>query len=189
MSRRAVVLMNLGGPDSPAAIRPFLYNLFSDPAIIGLPAPLRLPLAALIAARRSKTAEDIYAHLGGASPLLANTEAQARALEAELGDDHRCFIAMRHWHPLTEEAVAQVKAWRQLLSRAALAADAGQRQAVLLSAILASRKGQADLSAVLETRIASPGFRSVMRDVLMASICRCRSSTTVEPVVDLPAVL
>lgn len=112
MSRRAVVLMNLGGPDSPAAIRPFLYNLFSDPAIIGLPAPLRLPLAALIAARRSKTAQDIYAHLGGASPLLANTEAQARALEAELGDDHRCFIAMRYWHPLTDEAVGQVKAWR-----------------------------------------------------------------------------
>jgi len=112
MSRRAVVLMNLGGPDSPAAIRPFLYNLFSDPAIIGLPTPLRLPLAALIAAQRSKTAADIYAHLGGASPLLANTEAQARALEAELGDDHRCFIAMRYWHPLTEEAVAQVKAWR-----------------------------------------------------------------------------
>jgi protoporphyrin/coproporphyrin ferrochelatase len=112
MSRRAVVLINLGGPDSPAAIRPFLYNLFSDPAIIGLPAPLRLPLAALIAARRSKTAQDIYAHLGGASPLLANTEAQARALEAELGDDHRCFIAMRYWHPLTEEAVDQVKAWR-----------------------------------------------------------------------------
>ena len=112
MNRRAVVLMNLGGPDSLAAVRPFLYNLFSDPAIIGLPAALRLPLAKLIAARRRKTAEDIYAHLGGASPLLANTEAQAQALEAELGQNHRCFIAMRYWHPLTEEAVAQVKAWR-----------------------------------------------------------------------------
>ena len=111
MSRRAVVLMNLGGPDSPAAIRPFLYNLFSDPAIIGLPAALRLPLAKLIAARRGKTAEDIYAHLGGASPLLANTRAQAQALEAELGENHRCFIAMRYWHPLTKEAVADVKAW------------------------------------------------------------------------------
>ena len=112
MNRRAVVLMNLGGPDSPAAIRPFLYNLFSDPAIIGLPAPLRFPLAKLIAARRGKTAEDIYAHLGGASPLLANTEAQARALEAELGDDYRCFIAMRYWHPLTRETVAEAKAWQ-----------------------------------------------------------------------------
>ena len=86
MARRAVVLMNLGGPDSPAAVRPFLYNLFSDPAIIGLPALLRLPLAWLIASRRRRhRARQIYAQLGGASPLLANTEAQARALEAELG--------------------------------------------------------------------------------------------------------
>src|SRR5438128_5786543 len=111
MARHAVVLMNLGGPDSPAAVRPFLYNLFSDPAIIGLPAPLRLPLAWLIAMRRSAVAADIYRHLGGSSPLLANTEAQAQALEAVLGTDYRCFIAMRYWHPLTAVAVAAVKAW------------------------------------------------------------------------------
>src|SRR5947208_7816819 len=105
MARRAVVLMNLGGPDSPAAVRPFLYNLFSDPAIIGLPALLRLPLARLIASRRSRVAAEIYAHLGGASPLLANTKAQAQALGAELGPDDRCFIAMRYWHPLTAATV------------------------------------------------------------------------------------
>src|SRR5205814_8298437 len=95
--RRAVVLMNLGGPDSAAGVRPFRYSLFSGPAIIGLPALLRPPLARLIASRRSKVAAEIYAHLGGASPLLANTKAQARALEAELGPDDRCFIAMRYW--------------------------------------------------------------------------------------------
>ena len=112
MARCAVVLMNLGGPDSPAAVRPFLYNLFSDPAIIGLPALLRLPLAWLIAARRAPVARDIYAQLGGASPLLANTEAQASALEAELGTGYRCFVAMRYWHPLTAAAVSTVKAWQ-----------------------------------------------------------------------------
>jgi len=112
MTRRAVVLMNLGGPDSPAAVRPFLYNLFSDPAIIGLPAVLRLPLAWLIAARRSATAQRIYAQLGGASPLLGNTEAQALALEAALGPDYRCFIAMRYWHPLTAASVSAVMQWR-----------------------------------------------------------------------------
>lgn len=111
MPRRAVVLMNLGGPDSLEAVRPFLYNLFSDPAIIGLPALLRLPLAWLLAARRGKIAEDIYSHLGGASPLLANTQAQARALEAEMGGDCRCFVAMRYWHPMTPETVVKVKAW------------------------------------------------------------------------------
>jgi ferrochelatase len=111
VTRCAIVLMNLGGPDSPEAVRPFLYNLFSDPAIIRLPAPLRLPLAALIAARRAATARRIYAQLGGASPLLANTEAQARALEQELGPGYRCFVAMRYWHPLTAAAVSAVKQW------------------------------------------------------------------------------
>jgi ferrochelatase len=103
--------MNLGGPDSLDSVRPFLYNLFSDRAIIRLPAPLRLPLALLIAARRAPTARRIYAQLGGGSPLLANTEAQAGALERELGADHRCFIAMRYWHPLTAAAVSAVKQW------------------------------------------------------------------------------
>jgi protoporphyrin/coproporphyrin ferrochelatase len=109
--RRAVVLMNLGGPDSPEAVRPFLVNLFSDPAIINLPTPLRQILARLIARRRSAIAGEMYAHLGGASPLLANTEAQARALEKELGDGHRCFVAMRYWRPLTAATVQAVKAW------------------------------------------------------------------------------
>jgi ferrochelatase len=109
--RRAIVLMNLGGPDSPAAVEPFLYSLFSDPAIIGLPAPLRLPLARLIARRRAPVAREMYARLGGRSPLLANTEAQADSLEAALGPGNRCFVAMRHWHPRTEEAVRAVMDW------------------------------------------------------------------------------
>jgi len=112
VARRAVVLMNLGGPDSPHAVRPFLYNLFSDRAIIGLPAPLRLPLAWLIAARRASFArKSIYGRLGGASPLLANTEAQARALEAALGDGWRCFVAMRYWHPQSHETARQIAEW------------------------------------------------------------------------------
>ena len=111
VTRRAVVLMNLGGPDSPEAVRPFLYNLFSDKAIIRLPAPLRLPLAALIASRRAAPRGEIYAQLGGASPLLANTQAQARALSGNSAPTHRCFIAMRYWHPLTATAVSEVKQW------------------------------------------------------------------------------
>lgn len=111
MARIAVVLMNLGGPDSPKAVRPFLINLFSDPAIINLPQPWRWILARLISWRRLKAARDIYDHLGGGSPLLANTEAQAQELENELEDGYRCFIAMRYWRPTTEETVAAVKAW------------------------------------------------------------------------------
>jgi len=111
MARTAVVLMNLGGPDSQEAVEPFLVNLFSDPAIIRLPAFLRLPLARLIAWRRARVAHEIYRRLGGNSPLLVNTEAQARALEGALGPGHRCFVAMRYWHPLSPETAREVAKW------------------------------------------------------------------------------
>jgi protoporphyrin/coproporphyrin ferrochelatase len=111
MARVAIVLMNLGGPDSLDAVEPFLFNLFSDPAIIRLPSFLRLPLARVIASRRAQTAREIYRRLGGGSPLLANTEAQARALEAALGPGHRCFVAMRYWHPMSAQTAREVANW------------------------------------------------------------------------------
>ncbi len=111
MARTAIVLMNLGGPDSLDAVEPFLFNLFKDPAILRLPALLRLPLARLIARGRGRVAREIYSRLGGASPLLANTEAQARALEAVLGERYRCFVAMRYWHPTSAAAVRAVAEW------------------------------------------------------------------------------
>jgi protoporphyrin/coproporphyrin ferrochelatase len=111
--RAAVVLFNLGGPDRLASVEPFLFNLFNDPAIISAPAPLRWLIAKLIAKRRAPIAREIYRHLGGGSPLRANTEAQALALEAALGGsvEVRCFVAMRYWHPFTEDAVRDVAAW------------------------------------------------------------------------------
>jgi ferrochelatase len=114
--RLAVVLFNLGGPDSPRAVRPFLYNLFSDPAIITLPPAARLPLAALISTSRASAARANYAKMGGASPLLPETTAQAGVLEGALADvcpefQTRVFIAMRYWTPTTEEAARAVAAW------------------------------------------------------------------------------
>lgn len=111
--RIAVVLFNLGGPDRPESVEPFLFNLFNDPAIIGAPGPLRWLLAKLISRRRAPIARMIYARLGGGSPLLANTEGQLRALEPLLQDlgTVRCFIAMRYWKPQVAEAAAAVKAF------------------------------------------------------------------------------
>ncbi|WP_119302491.1 ferrochelatase [Dongia deserti] len=111
MTRTAIVLFNLGGPDSLEAVKPFLTNLFNDPAIIRLPTLLRSMIAALIARRRTPVAREIYARMGNRSPILPNTEAQARALEQALGGEVKTFIAMRYWHPMTVETVAAVKAY------------------------------------------------------------------------------
>jgi protoporphyrin/coproporphyrin ferrochelatase len=110
----AVVLFNLGGPDSPEAVEPFLRNLFSDPAIIALPAIVRLPLARLIARRRAPVARKIYDHIGGRSPIFEETRKQADALAVALsadGTEAKCFIAMRCWHPFSDGAARAVKAF------------------------------------------------------------------------------
>ncbi|HXA38942.1 MAG TPA: ferrochelatase [Phenylobacterium sp.] len=116
MTKLAVVLFNLGGPDGLRSVKPFLFNLFRDPAIITLPAVARYPLAALIATTREKTAQGNYAIMGGASPLLPETQAQATALEAALAAqapdvEARCFIAMRYWKPFAKETARAVAAF------------------------------------------------------------------------------
>jgi ferrochelatase len=113
--RLGVVLFQLGGPDTLAAIEPFLYNLFCDPDIIDFPFARigRKPLAKLISTTRAHKVQHHYATIGGGSPIRRFTERQARALETELsshGLDARCFVAMRYWHPLTREAIAQLQA-------------------------------------------------------------------------------
>lgn len=110
----AIVLFNLGGPDRPDAVEPFLFNLFSDPAIIRVPQPLRWLIAKIVSRRRAPIAKEIYAQIGGGSPIVPLTEAQGRALEMALSDqadEVKCFLAMRYWRPFAIEAAQAVKAW------------------------------------------------------------------------------
>ena len=94
MSKKiAVILFNLGGPDKAESIRPFLINFFMDKNIIRAPIFVRFFVSRLIAWRRSKKeAGDSYGMLGGKSPLLENTQAQASALQALLGDNFKVFV-------------------------------------------------------------------------------------------------
>jgi ferrochelatase len=113
--RLGVVLFQLGGPDTLEAIEPFLFNLFCDPDIIDFPFARigRRPLAKLISATRAKKVQHHYSVIGGGSPIRRFTEAQGRALEKKLGElgvEATCVVAMRYWHPFTEEAIAQLKA-------------------------------------------------------------------------------
>jgi len=111
--RLAVILFNLGGPDRLAAVEPFLFNLFNDPAIIGVPQPFRYLLAKLISRRRGPVAREIYAQIGGRSPLLEQTMRQGEVLEAKLramgASQIRVFVSMRYWHPLSSETASAVR--------------------------------------------------------------------------------
>lgn len=106
----AVVLLNLGGPDSLAAVRPFLYNLFSDRLIIRLgPSFMQKPLAWLIARKRAPKSISYYEQIGGASPLGVITQGQAAALETRMREhgDFRTYVGMRYWKPSIEETLEQ----------------------------------------------------------------------------------
>lgn len=113
MGRVGVLLLNLGGPERLEDVRPFLFNLFSDPEIIRLPFPwLQKPLAWLISTLRYRKSQANYREIGGGSPLRQVTEQQAHALQAALqrqGQEAHVYIGMRYWHPFTEEAIARIE--------------------------------------------------------------------------------
>lgn len=109
----AVVLLNLGGPDSLDAVEPFLFNLFSDPDIFKLPLGFifQKPFARMISKRRAPETAKGYAAIGGKSPILEFTEAQAQGLQRQLADKghYTVHICMRYWHPLADEVVKQLQ--------------------------------------------------------------------------------
>jgi ferrochelatase len=116
-SRRvAIILFNLGGPDGQDAVRPFLFNLFNDSAIIGAPQPFRFLIAQLISRTREAQAKANYALMGGGSPIVPETQKQADALEAAMSArignvTFKCFLAMRYWKPFAKDAATAAEAW------------------------------------------------------------------------------
>jgi ferrochelatase len=111
MPHTAVFLMNLGGPRSLDEVEPYLFELFSDPLLISAPfGPLRPLVARLISRTRAPSSAEKYALIGGKSPIVEGTEAQARALARELGAGWSCHLAMRCGHPNTEEGVREALA-------------------------------------------------------------------------------
>jgi ferrochelatase len=111
MGHTAVFLMNLGGPRNLAEVEPYLYELFSDPLLISAPlGPFRPLLARIIARLRAPSSAEKYALIGGKSPLVEGTEAQARALAAVLGPGYSCHLAMRCGQPSTAAGVREALA-------------------------------------------------------------------------------
>jgi ferrochelatase len=109
--KKAVILFNLGGPDKPESVEPFLFNLFNDPAIINIPSVFRYPLAKFISKRRAPIARNIYKEIGNKSPILELTQDQARSLENNLSKkgDYKCFVIMRYWHPRASDVIKKIR--------------------------------------------------------------------------------
>lgn len=117
MKKKAVILFNLGGPDSLESVKPFLFNLFNDPAIIRLPKIPRYLLAKFISFKREKIAKEIYSHIGNKSPILDITKTQKKSLEKSLNDNdeensYKCFIAMRYWKPFISDTIKKIEEYK-----------------------------------------------------------------------------
>jgi len=111
MTKKAVILFNLGGPDKLESVEPFLFNLFNDPAIMSIPTIFRYPLAKFISKRRAPIAKNIYKEIGNKSPILELTQEQAQKLEKNLLEkgNYRCFVVMRCWHPRAVDVIKKVR--------------------------------------------------------------------------------
>jgi len=108
MRDTAIILLQMGGPDSLEAVRPFLLNLFSDREIIKIgPAWLQPLIARMIVRRRTPAVMEKYREIGGRSPIQELTRAQADTLAAKLGIP--CHVGMRYWHPFTRETLLRLR--------------------------------------------------------------------------------
>lgn len=111
-SATAILLINLGGPDSLDSVEPFLYNLFSDSDIMGYSSLILKPLAKFISKKRAPLVKGYYSLIGGKSPILELTIRQGKALERVLSahGNFAVFVGMRYWHPAIEYAAKEMLA-------------------------------------------------------------------------------
>jgi ferrochelatase len=177
----AIVGMNLGGPDSPEAVEPFLYNLFRDPDVIqlGLARPLQPLLARINSRRRAPLSRQAYAQIGGRSPILAETRAQVAAVAEALGGAGiaaRSFVAMGCWHPFSSEAVAAVQkeGLRRIVALPLYPqyshTTTGSSLKALARAVKKARAGGAIEVAEIRSYADAPGFVEAVADTVTASI-------------------
>ena len=108
----ALILLNMGGPDSLEAVEPFLYNLFSDRELIQLPlgSVLQKPFARLLSHFRARKVVENYRAIGGRSPLLDWTRKQAAGIASRLGEHVHPYVIMRYWQPRAEEVIREIRA-------------------------------------------------------------------------------
>lgn len=182
----AIVLFNLGGPTGKKTIYPFLVNFFMDKNIIPWPKPLRFLLANFIAflrGRKKGPANEAYGEMGGGSPLLENTLAQAEALKEKLAylGDVRVYTCMRYWHPMADSIAPQVQAFNP--DELVLVSLYPQMSSTTFWSSLTSwqnavqRIGYTKAPTVLCCYPTEPGFITASAELIRAEIEKCKSAT------------
>ena len=101
--------MNYGGPAEPGDCEAYLRNIFSDPDLIPIPGFIRPLVSSLASRRRAPILRANYQAMGRMSPILEQTEGQARELEKRLGEGFSCFVGMRYWRPFIADAIGEIR--------------------------------------------------------------------------------
>jgi len=111
--KTGILLLNFGGPWTLSDVKPFLYRLFSNPAVlVGVPAPFRQVLAFLIAVFKGPSSIRSYRSIGSGSPQLKWTAIQAEGLRGLLPKDSlRVEMGMRSAEPSIEKALLRLQNW------------------------------------------------------------------------------
>ena len=110
--KRAVVLMNMGGPNNIGEVKVFLRNMFNDKYIIGAPQPIRAMIGQIIISKRLKESQENYRKLGGMSPIVGHTKRLVRRLNKELDAD--VFYEMRYTPPFASDIMKKLVGYDEI---------------------------------------------------------------------------
>ena len=110
--KKAIVLMNMGGPNNLNEVKVFLKNMFNDKYIIGAPQPIRALIASFITFKRLEIAKENYRNLGGMSPIIGHTKRLVRRLEKEVDAD--VFFEMRYTYPFAKDVLEKLKNYDEI---------------------------------------------------------------------------
>ncbi len=110
MAKKAVLLLNMGGPNNLDEVRTFLHNMFNDKNIITTKSSLiRRFIAFMITTTRTKSSQEIYKKLGGKSPIISHTKKLLEKLQTSLGEEFVVDFAMRYTPPFSFEVLKKLK--------------------------------------------------------------------------------
>ncbi|MDD5309601.1 MAG: ferrochelatase [Deltaproteobacteria bacterium] len=169
--RIGVLLLNLGGPAGPDEVRPFIRDLLSEPAVLGLPWPLRPALASFIASLRFRKVITHYDAIGGASPIGECTAAQAEGVAARLGPGFVVRHAFRFSAPRIPQIVEALAAQgvRRLVALPLFPQASRSTTGVVLAALEKAVMGRMEIAAC-GSHAGADGYIEALADGILSRL-------------------